>query len=144
MTSVSAWSAMRASSSLYGSPDFAKTGSFCDSTRELNTSIIGMPVRTMLRGTTRLAGFTDGPPMSIMPSESAGPPSRGLPAPSKTRPSRSSENATCIGRPRKRTRASVAMPRAPAKTCSDTLSPSILMTCASDVTPREEISASSW
>jgi hypothetical protein len=42
-----------------------KMGSFCDSTSVLNTSIIGMPVRTMLRGMMRLAGLTDGPPMSI-------------------------------------------------------------------------------
>ena len=46
--STSACSAMRASSSLYGSPATEKIGSFCDSTSELKTSIIGMPVRTML------------------------------------------------------------------------------------------------
>ena len=114
--STSAWRAMRARRSLYGSPAFAKIGSFCDSTSELKTSIIGMFVRTMLRGMTRLAGLTDGVPMSIRLSDRAGPLSRGCALPVKARPSRASEKGTRIGRPRKRTFASVATPRAPAKT----------------------------
>ena len=50
MTSASACSPTRASSSLYGSPATEKIGSFCDSTSELNTSIIGMPVWTIWSG----------------------------------------------------------------------------------------------
>lgn len=79
ITSTSACSAMRASSSLYGSPAIEKIGSFCDSTNVLNTSIIGMFVRIMLRGMMRLAGFTDGPPMSTMSEVTSGLPSRGAP-----------------------------------------------------------------
>ena len=47
-------------------------GSFWLSTRVLNTSIIGMPVRIMRLGTMRLAGLTEGPPMGIIFSVSAG------------------------------------------------------------------------
>ena len=51
-------------------------GELLGSTRELKMSIMGMPVRTMLRGMMRLAGLTDGPPISIG-LVSAGPWSRG-------------------------------------------------------------------
>jgi hypothetical protein len=119
------------------------TGSFCDSTRVLKTSIIGMPVRTMRRGMMRLAGFTDGPPRSIMFSVISGPRSRGTPLPVKIRPSSASEKGTCIGRPRNRTLASVEMPRLPAKTWRSTRPPSRRMTCASDTPWREVTSASS-
>ena len=91
MTSTSACMAMRASSSLYGSPETENMGSFWLSTSVLNMSIMGMPVRIMLRGTTLRVGLTDGPPMGIMFSVSAGPLSLGTPEPVKTRPSRCSE-----------------------------------------------------
>ena len=61
-----------------------------------------------------------------------GPLSRGSPPPVKMRPSRPSENGTCTACPRKRTSASVATPRVPAKTCRETWSPSRRMTWASD------------
>ena len=77
---------MRASRGLYGSPATEKIGSFCDSTRLLNTSIIGMPVRIMVRGMMRRAGLTDGPTMAMRSSSRAGPPSRGTPPPVNTRP----------------------------------------------------------
>ena len=105
-------------------------GSFWLSTSVLNTSIIGMPVRIMRLGTMRLAGLTEGPPMGIIFSASAGPLSRGTPAPSNTRPSRSSENETIMGRPRKRTVSVVLTPCVPAKTCRETRSPLSLMTLA--------------
>ncbi len=132
MMSTSACRAIRASNSLYGSPAAAKIGSFCDSTSELNTSIIGIPVRTILRGMMRLAGLTDGPPMGMRFSSSAGPLSRGCPEPLNTRPSKASVNETSMVCPRKRTWPSVAMPRLPANTCKYTLSLSRRITCASE------------
>jgi hypothetical protein len=41
-----------------------KTGSFWDSTSELNTSIMGIPVRIIFSGTTRRTGLTEGPAIS--------------------------------------------------------------------------------
>ena len=134
---------MRASRGLYGSPARAKMGSFCDSTRVLKMSIIGMPVRTMFFGMMRLAGFTEGPPMSIMLSSRTGPLSRGTPPPVKTRPRRSSEKGTRMGCERNRTWASVATPLAPANTCNETSSSCRRMTWAREVPVRDVTSASS-
>ena len=92
-----------------------------------------MPVRTILRGMMRLAGFTDGPPIAMRFSSSSGPLSRGWPEPLNTRPSRASVNDTSILCPRKRTWPSVEMPRLPANTCRKTLSRSRRITCASEV-----------
>ena len=123
---------MRASRALYGSPGTEKMGSFCDSTSELKMSIIGMPVRIIRSGTRRQVGLTGGPPMSTGGASTSGLPSRGRPAPSKTRPRRSSEKGTCMGRPRNRTRSPVETPCVPAKTWSETRSRSSRMTPASD------------
>ena len=95
--STSACIAILAKSSLYGSPDEEKIGSFWDSTRELNTSIIGIPVLTMFLGIILLDGFTDGPPISIRFSSSLGPLSRGSPLPLKILPRRFSEQEIFIG-----------------------------------------------
>ena len=141
MTSESAWSAMRASSSLYGSPARAKIGSFWLLTSELKRSIIGMFVRTIWLGMMRLAGLTDGWPMGIWFSVMAGPPSRGAPVPVNARPRSAFEKGTFIVSPRKRTAASVSTPRAPANICRVTFGPSSLMTCASDVPARDWTSA---
>ncbi len=141
ITSESACSAMRARSSLYGSPARAKIGSFCDFTSELNRSIIGMFVRTISCGMMRLAGFTEGWPIGDGSSSIAGPPSRGTAAPVKARPRSACENGTFIVSPRKRTFAAVSTPRAPAKIWSVTFGPSSLITCASDVPARDWISA---
>ncbi len=119
-------------------------GSFCDSTSELNTSIMGMPVRIMLRGMMRLAGFTGGPPISIILSSSTGPLSRGRPDPVNTRPSSASEQEVRRRSPRKRTSALVGIPRVPANTCRVTRSPSRRMTCAREVPPSDVTSANSW
>ena len=51
------------------------------------------------------------------------------------------EKGTFIVSPRKRTRAAVSTPLAPAKICSVTFGPSSLMTCASEVPARDSISA---
>ena len=126
-----------------GSPAGAKMGSFWLSTNVLNTSIMGMPVRTILRGMIRFDGFTEGPPASMGSSSRAGRPSRGRPAPSKTRPSSASEKGTWTVRPRKRTWASVGRPRLPAKTWRATVSPSRRMTWASEAPPGQLTSASS-
>ena len=64
----------------------------------------------------RFAGFTEGPPMSIISSLIAGRESRGRPAPVKILPNRFSEAETRIGCPRKRTSSPVLMPRDPVKT----------------------------
>ena len=130
ITSTWACMAMRESSWLYGSPDTEKMGSFWLSTRVLNTSIMGIPVRISLLGTIRRDGFTEGPPMGIIFSVRAGPLSRGTPAPSKMRPSRWSEKDTIMGRPRKRTGSVVLTPWVPLNTCSVTRSLSSLMTLA--------------
>ena len=105
-------------------------GSFWLSTRVLNTSIMGIPVRISLLGTIRLDGFTEGPPMGIIFSVRAGPLSRGTPAPSKMRPSRWSEKDTIMGRPRNRTGSVVLTPWVPLNTWSVTRSLSSLMTLA--------------
>ena len=141
ITSEEACIAMRARSSLYGSPARAKIGSFWETTSELKRSIIGMFVRTMRFGMMRFEGFTDGWPIGTLFSESAGPPSRGLPVPVKARPRRASPKGIFIVSPRKRTRAEVSTPRAPAKICSVTFGPSSLITWASDVPARDSISA---
>ena len=115
---MSTWAcmAMRERSWLYGSPETEKMGSFWLSTRVLNTSIMGMPVRIILSGTIRLEGFTEGPPMGIMFSVRAGPLSRGTPAPSKMRPKRWSEKETIMGWPKKRTESVVLTPWVPLNT----------------------------
>ena len=141
ITSESACRAMRASSSLYGSPARAKIGSFCDFTSVLKRSIIGMLVRTISCGMMRLAGFTDGWPIGELSPSTAGPPSRGAPVPVNARPRRSLENGTCIVSPRNLTFADVSTPRAPAKICRVTLAPSSLITCAREVPARDSISA---
>ncbi len=88
ITSTSACIAILDRSWLYGSPEIEKIGSFWLSTRVLNTSIIGIPVRIIFVGRIRFAGLNDGPPIGIMFSVRAGPLSLGTPAPSKIRPSR--------------------------------------------------------
>ena len=110
-------------------------------TSELKRSIIGMFVFTMRFGMMRFAGLTDGCPMGEGFSLIAGPPSRGMPAPVNARPRSASEKGTFIVSPRKRTRAAVSTPLAPAKICSVTFGPSSLMTCASEVPARDSISA---
>ena len=111
-----------ASSSLYGSPATEKMGSFWLSTSELNTSIIGMPVWIIWSGIRRMTGLTGGDPMGTASACTSGLPSRGRPEPSKIRPSRSSENGTCMGCPRKRILSPVESPCVPEKTCNDTWS----------------------
>ena len=130
ITSTCDCMAIRESSWLYGSPDTEKMGSFWLSTSVLNTSIMGIPVRIILSGVMRLDGFTEGPPMGIMFSVSAGPLSRGTPAPLKMRPSRCSEKDTIMGRPKKRTGSVVLTPCVPLNTCNVTRSRSSLMTLA--------------
>jgi len=124
ITSTSACIAIRASNSLYGSPDTEKIGSFCETTRVLKRSIIGIPVRIILRGTMRCDGLTEGPPIGIRFSCNEGPLSRGFPEP---------ENRTCMGCPRKRTVSPVEIPRPPAKTCKETISPFKRFTSAREV-----------
>ncbi len=92
-----------------------------------------MPVRTMRRGMMRSLGFTDGPAIGTMFCVRRGPLSRGAPLPVNTRPISASENDTSIGLPRKRTSASVEMPRAPAKTCKNARPASRRITCASEL-----------
>jgi hypothetical protein len=118
---------------LYGSPETEKIGSFWDTTSVLKRSIMGIPVRIMFRGMMRSEGLTEGPPMGMTLSFSAGPLSLGSPEPENTLPSRSAEKGTCMGRPRKRTVSPVEMPRPPAKTWSETSSPWSLFTSASEV-----------
>ncbi len=141
--STSACRAIRASSSLYGSPLTEKIGSFWLSTRVLNRSIIGIPVRIMFRGMIRFAGFTEGPPISIISSFNSGLPSRGDPVPSNTRPRRLGDEETRIGLPRKRTWSPVDVPVAPLKICNETRSPSSLITFANEVDPLLVTTASS-
>lgn len=81
ITSASACMAMRARSWLYGSPEMEKMGSFCDTTRVLNMSIMGMFVRSIRLARMRRVGFTEGPPMGFWFSVSAGPLSIGSPEP---------------------------------------------------------------
>jgi len=134
--SASACSPIRANSSLYGSPATEKIGSFCDSTSELKTSIMGMPVAIILSGMRRRTGLTTGEPMS-RGSPWAGPrPSRGRAEPSNTRPSNASEKGTCMGRCKNRTRSLLETPWEPAKTCRLTSRPSSPITCARD-SPRD-------
>ena len=121
-----------------------KIGSFCDTTRVLNISIMGMLVRNIRLARMRFVGLTEGPPMGCMFSVSAGPLSIGSPEPLKIRPSRSSLKATRISWPRKRTSSPVETPWPPANTCRETRSPSILLTSARDLPKRVRIWASSW
>ncbi len=130
--STSACMAIRARRGLYGSPETEKIGSFCDSTSELKTSIIGMLVRIMFFGMIRFAGLTDGVPVSMRFSSRRGPLSRGSPLPSKMRPSRLSEKEICMGCPMKTTSSPVDMPRPPVNTCNETWSPLKRMTSARD------------
>jgi len=141
--STSACIAMRARSWLYGSPEIEKIGSFWLFTSVLKRSIIGMPVRTISRGMMRFVGLTDGPPIGIRFSLSVGPLSRGSPEPVKIRPLSESPKLTRIGLPRKRTSSPVEMPRPPAKTWSETISSSSLLTSASETPKRVVTSASS-
>ena len=108
-------------------------GNFCDSTNELNTSIIGMPVRTILLGIILFAGLTGGPPISPMFSERVGPLSKGIPLPLKMRPTKLSPRDMRMGWPKKRTLSPVDIPRLPAKTCNETLLPSRRITWAREV-----------
>ena len=105
---------------------------------------MGMPVRIIVLGITRRAGFTGGPTMGMRSSSSAGPRSRGTPPPVNTRPSSDSENGVSAERPMKHTSALVGTPRVPEKTCMVTWSPSRRITCASDENPGASTVASSW
>ena len=116
ITSTSACIAILERSWLYGSPEMEKIGSFWLSTRVLNTSIMGIPVRIILFGKVLLDGLKDGPPMEIMFSVNAGPWSLGTPVPSKIRPKRFSEKDTCMGLPKNLTGSVVLTPWAPANT----------------------------
>ena len=139
--STSACIAILAKRSLYGSPAIENIGNFCDTTKELNTSIMGIPVRIILSGIILFTGLTGGPPISTTFSESVGPLSSGTPLPLKIRPKRFFPLAMRIGCPRKLTLSSVDIPRLPAKTCKDTLFPSRRITCASEVPRLVVISA---
>ncbi len=120
-----------------------KIGSFWETTRVLNISIMGMLVRIIRLARIRFVGFTEGPPMGFIFSVRAGPLSMGSPEPLNTRPKRSSLKDTCISCPRKRTSSPVDTPLPPANTCRETRSPSILFTSARDLPKRVLTVASS-
>ena len=102
-----------------------------------------MFVRIILFGLMRFAGFTEGPPIATRFSVNAGPWSLGSAEPLKIRPSKFSLKETRISCPKKRIWSFVATPRPPAKTCNETVSPSILFTSARDFPNLVFISASS-
>jgi len=118
-------------------------GSFWETTRVLKTSIMGMPVRTMVSGRRRLTGFTEGPPISMGSSSRAVRPSRGCPEPSKMRPRRLSLKGICMGCPMKRTRSRVDTPWVPAKICRVTSSSCNWITVPREVPLRVVITARS-
>ena len=94
-TSALVWLAIRIKRRLYGSPATEKMGIFCDLTRQLKTSIIGIFVRTSSRGMIRRIGLKEGWPISTLSPTISGPPSMGSPAPLKRRPNRASLKVAC-------------------------------------------------
>ena len=108
--------AICSASSLWGSPDAEKIGSFCPLTRVFIPSMVEIPVWMKSEGLSLAQGLIAAPLMSsFFSGVISGPPSRGCPDPERTLPSMSLETGIFIVSPRNLTDASLSIPEVPSK-----------------------------